>query len=233
MNNTEYELIKKLLKERNLECLDCYFLKFRSYQDVLKILNMPEWQEAKFQGLLTPSIWNSNYEKIQKILAMPEWNEDKYQDLLTSSIWQSNYEEIQKILAMPEWNEEKFQGLLTSSIWQSNYQDIKEKLSLEYWQNPLYEKLLTPSIWTISTQKIKEAISLFEREGLESYININVMRKSKKQIKALINYCKAMNISIIKDEKLNPIFNVPASILLKKYGLNLDKIVRYYGEVTR
>lgn len=47
---------------------------------------------------------------------MPEWNEERFQGLLTSNIWNSNYETIQKVLQMPEWNEERFQGLLTSTI---------------------------------------------------------------------------------------------------------------------
>ena len=61
---------------------------------------MEEWNNLKFQPLLTSNIWNSNYEDITKILAMKEWKENKFQSLLTSSIWNSNYEDITKILNM-------------------------------------------------------------------------------------------------------------------------------------
>ena len=65
---------------------------------VQKVLEMPEWNEEQFQGLLTSTIWNSNYEDIQKILEIPEWNEEKFQELLTSNIWKNNYETIQKVI---------------------------------------------------------------------------------------------------------------------------------------
>ena len=43
--------------------------------DVKKILNMPQWQESKYQKLLGPNIWLRNYEAVKKIVARPEWQQ--------------------------------------------------------------------------------------------------------------------------------------------------------------
>ena len=48
---------------------------------------MPEWEDEKFKGLLTSTIWNSNYDTVIIKLRLPYWQESKYQHLLVPSIF--------------------------------------------------------------------------------------------------------------------------------------------------
>ena len=88
MNNIEKKTILSLLKGKEYLISDFLFL--RSYEEVKKILEMKEWEDPKFQSLLTSTIWKSNYEDIKNILAMKEWEDPKFQGLLTSTIWKSS-----------------------------------------------------------------------------------------------------------------------------------------------
>ena len=40
---------------------------------------------------------------IQEVLELPQWDDEKFQGLLTSNIWQSNIETIKYVLNIPEW----------------------------------------------------------------------------------------------------------------------------------
>ena len=100
-------LIDKELKKRNLEHLKCDYLYLCSYNTILEILNLPYWNDPKYQGLLTSNIWQSNAQEIQTILSLKEWKDPKYQGLLTSSIWNSNAQEIQTKLLLSYWKDEK------------------------------------------------------------------------------------------------------------------------------
>ena len=223
MNNTEKDLILSLLKGNEYLINDKLFL--RSYNEVKKILQMPEWKEEKFQGLLTSTIWNSNYEMIQKVLQMPEWKEEKFQGLLTSNIWQSNYETVQKVLQMPEWEEEKFQGLLTSTIWISNFENTKEKLHLPIWDNPKYEKLLTPTIFSIKIDNLLKNIQIFEEYGIEDYITTNSLRKNPIELSNLLKYLVDNNIDLVVDYKLNKIITATKKQMKEKYGIDMNMIM--------
>ena len=86
MNNNEYQQILELLKSMNRLDLVTKQISNRSFEEIKKILLMPEWKEDRFKKLLTLNIWNSNYEEIKKILLMPEWESEKYKNLLTSTI---------------------------------------------------------------------------------------------------------------------------------------------------
>ena len=48
---------------------------------------MPEWNEERFQGLLTSTIWTSNYENIVEKLHLSIWNNPKYEKLLTPTVF--------------------------------------------------------------------------------------------------------------------------------------------------
>ena len=185
---------------------------------------MPEWEDPKFQGLLTSNIWKSNYEDIKKILEMEEWEDPKFQDLLTSNIWNSNYEDIKKILEMNEWKEPKFQRLLTSSIWVCNYENVVEKLHLPVWNNPKYESLLTPTIFAIKSSNILENIKIFEEYGIEDYITTNAIRKNPMELRKLLDYLIENNISLVIDNKLNKIVNATKKDMKEKYGINIKYI---------
>jgi len=59
----------------------------KNLKGVKKILDMPEWNQGKFQGLLTPNIWKNNYESVVKKLYLPYLKEKKYEHLLVPSIF--------------------------------------------------------------------------------------------------------------------------------------------------
>ena len=223
MNNTEKELILSLLKGKEYLISDFLFL--RSYQEVKKILEMKEWEDPKYQRLLTSNIWQSNYENIKKILEMDEWKDSKFKGLLTSNIWNSNYKDIKKILEMKEWEEPKYQGLLTSSIWSSSYENIVEKLQLPVWNNPKYESLLSPTIFVIKSSNILENIKIFEEYGIEDYITTNAIRKNPIELRELLDYLVENNISLVVDNKLNKVINATKKVMKEKYGIDIKYIM--------
>ena len=58
--------INKLIGNRDF--LNCELLYKRNLSEVKAILEMPEWEDEKFQGLLTSNIWQSNSSEIKAIL---------------------------------------------------------------------------------------------------------------------------------------------------------------------
>lgn len=55
------DVYKKILKQYGLgEELLCEYLYRRSYEAIVEILTLSYWKEAKFQPLLTSSIWGNN-----------------------------------------------------------------------------------------------------------------------------------------------------------------------------
>ena len=95
-------LIDKELKKRNLEHLKSDYLYLCSYNTVLEILNLPHWNNPKFQGLLTSSIWHSNAKNIQIKLSLPYWNDKKYIKLLTPSIFAITQKGIEDAIEVAE-----------------------------------------------------------------------------------------------------------------------------------
>ena len=191
------------------------------------------------QDLIIELLWQRDYEEIKKIIEMPEWKDKKFRSLLTSNIWKSNYEEIKKIIEMPEWNDEKFKGLLTSTIWNSSYKSIREKLNMEYWKDPRYTHLLVPSIFSISINNIKNGIELLEKYGISQFITNKCLRRKTKELELLIKYKKKENIELVVEEKngnekLNPILNSSNSELKEKYNMDIkkieDEIIKIEGE---
>ena len=73
MNNIEKQKINELLKDRKE--LICDNLYLRDYNEVIEILEMPEWEDEKYKSLLTANIWKRNAKEVKEILEMPEWEE--------------------------------------------------------------------------------------------------------------------------------------------------------------
>ena len=96
MKNNEYEKIYELLKSIGRLDLISQQMLTRSFDEVYKIISIPEWKEEKFQGLLTSSIWNSNYNDVKKKLYLPYWEENKYLQLLKPSIFALATKNIEK-----------------------------------------------------------------------------------------------------------------------------------------
>lgn len=200
-----------------------------SYEKIIDILGMSEWEDEKFQSLLTSNIWQSNYVNVKKILDMPEWEDKKFQSLLTSNIWHSKYADIKNILVMPEWNDKKIRSLLTSNIWKGNYKNIRDILHMEEWNNPKYTHLLTSSTLTLNPNKIRQSIALAKKLNIDGYIGINFIRKSLKQVYAIAMYLNNLNVPLIGDKgKLNSHFIYETTILKKKYNIDLKELVKMY-----
>ena len=199
----EYELIDKLLESKGLNHLKSKRLYKRKYSEVVAILNLffnlTEEQEKIFMPLLTSNIWQSNPENVKAIF----------------NIF-SNLTEEQKELFMP---------LLTPTIWSSNPDNVKAIINCKIWENSLYSHLLSKSIWNKSINKIESVIETMEELKLERYITIACLNLSPIQIKALYHYMQENNISVIISDKLNPLFNIAPSIMLKRYGINLKQLV--------
>lgn len=249
MDSAEKILIDLYLKKIGREDLKCDKLYRRSYQAVIDVLEMPEWKEERFAGLLTSNIWGNSYESIKGILSIPLpqtpkkliWEDKRFAKLLTPNIWNSNYPEVKNILTIPHpddpdnpnktiWDDKKFSKLLTSSIWSTSYENISAKLALPFWSNPLYSHLLTSTIWSISATRIEESIKTFEELGLQKYITPGSLRKSSIQIKALYHYLEKNKKSVIVGERLHPVFNLPPIGLKKIYNIDIEELIALEGE---
>ena len=227
MNNDEYKKTIELLKFINRIDLYSDFMLKRGYNYVEKVINMPEWKDPKFEGLLTSNIWKSNYNDIQSILKMPEWKDPKFEGLLTSNIWNSSYNE--SILKMPEWKDPKFEGLLTPTIWNSSYKQINTKLYLPYWKEQKYHHLLVPSIFSVSISNIEKGIELFKKYEIDGYITNKCLRHKISNLENLINYLVENNLPLLETTeegkyKLNPVLSCEKGQLKKKYGIDIDNL---------
>lgn len=159
-----------------------------------------------------PSIWLKNCNEIVDILEMDEWNNDKFRGLLSPNIWKCHYEDIKKILNMEEWKEDKFKNMLTSNIWKNSYKTIKTKLSLPYWNENKYLHLLNSSLFTLNTSNIVYGIELFEQYNIGEYVTNKALRKNLIELRNLLEYMKVNNINLIVKKKnnkliLNPIIS--------------------------
>ena len=195
--------------------------------------SLSEKQEALFKPLLTSNIWQSNPDNVRAIFDifsnLPEDQKKLFMPLLTSNIWNSNPRDVKAIIDiisnLPEDQKELFKPLLTSTIWISNPENVRAIIESKIWDNALYRKLLTKSIWNKSITKIENVIETMEELKIEKYITPTCLSLSPIQIKALYHYMKENNILVIIDGKLNPLFNVSPSIMLKRYGVNLKELV--------
>lgn len=95
-------IIDALLKD--YPYLKCNSVYGRSVKFVKKIIQMKEWDDPKFQGLLTSTIWNSNYENISAKIHLPIWENPNYEHLLTSTIFVIKADYIEKNIEIAEKN---------------------------------------------------------------------------------------------------------------------------------
>ena len=194
-------------------------------QEIRKLL-----QSINRLDLMSQSMLCRSFTEIKKILVMPEWDDPKFQRLLTSNIWISNYENIKKILAMPEWDDPKFQGLLTSTIWKNNYEDIKKKLYLPYWNENKYLQLLVPSIFSITIKNIEDGIAVLREYGIDKYVTNKCLRFRTDFLRNLLKYLVENGIDLITFNQvtqqygLSQILSCEKGQLMKKYGIDIKTI---------
>ena len=221
------EVIDRLIKGK--EYLKCNKLYNKSITEIKKILNMPQWNNPKFAGLLTSNILKSNADEVEKILNMEQWKDPKFAGLLTSNIWKSNAGEVEKILNMEQWKDPKFAGLLTSTIWTSNAGEIEKILNMPQWENSKYVHLLRPSIFAVASKNIESNIELFKKYGIDAYIANNSLRRNPQKQKILLEYLVKNNIPLLEDDKgghfkLNKIINASNTVLRNRYHIDLTKL---------
>lgn len=80
--------------------------------------------------LICDKLYQKSVEEVEKILSMLQWDNPKYQGLLTSTIWKSNSTEVEKILNMPQLKEEKYEHLLKPSIFVVSSKNILANIEL-------------------------------------------------------------------------------------------------------
>ena len=96
------------------------------------------------------------------------------------------------------------------------------------WNEEKYKHLLQPSILIKSKEKISLNIKLAEEYGIEECISIQYLIKSPSQNYALINYILDNNVQLKENGKLNSIFSYQPGVLLKKYGIDLKRLMEIY-----
>jgi len=179
----EYELIDKLLKDKDLEHLKCKLLYQRKYSEVVAILNLffnlPEEQKELFMPLLTSTIWNSNLKNVEAIFDIfselnnkgNEKQKELFKPLLTSTIWNSNPENAKSIIDifsnLRKEQEKLFRPLLTPNIWHSNPKGVKAIIdifsNLTKEQETLFKPLLTSTIWHSNPENVRAIIDIFSK----------------------------------------------------------------------
>ena len=175
-------------------------------------------------------LYRRNIGEVKAILEMPQWEDEKFKGLLTSNIWSSNLAEVKAILEMPQWEDKKFKGLLTSNIWKSNSTEVKAILEMPELKNERYSHLLQPSIFNISIKNIRPTIDLFKEYGIDAYISNRTLRRNVIIQRKLLKYMKEHNIPFVEEDKngkykLNKIINSSNTELKNKYYIDLEKIV--------
>lgn len=162
------EKIDELLKGK--EYLICDYLYLRDYDEISKILGMKEWNNPKFQPLLTSSIWINNFENVKRKLNLKYWNNPKYFKLLTPTIFAITEKYISRNIELfEEYGISKF--ICTNSLRKNS---IEQRILLDY--------LIENKIDLIIDNKLNPIINATKRVLKEKY-NIDIkeiMNKSKK-----------------------------------------------------
>ena len=217
------EQINLLIGDRK-DLISEFLYQKRSVSSVKEILELPYWEDSKYESLLTSNIWQSNAKEIKAILELPYWNDPKYQPSLTPSIWLRNAQEIQTILELPYWEDPKYQSLLMPAIWNSNAKKIKQILESDILKEEKYAHLLKTSIFSVKLERIQDTIELFKEYNIDSYITIACIRKNTNVLKKLIEYMIANNIDLVIDNKLNPILNASTGTLKNRYNIDIKNL---------
>ena len=105
---------------------------------------------------------------------------------------------------------------------------IKDILSMEEWQGDKYSHLLKSGILLRTKETLRYNIQVAEQHGFENFITINYLKKSPSQNNALINYLIDNDIPIVQEKKLNSVFAYQPGALLKKYGIDIKKLIKTY-----
>ena len=236
MTDNDKEIILLLKEKGRLDLLSKAVFK-KDVSEVRNILELPYWDDYKFQKLLTPTVWHSSYTNIKKILELPYWNDRFYSQLLSSNIWRStSAKDVEKILRLPYWKYDVFKLLFTPSIWNSRSNEIRQKIELPYWQDKELRPLLTPSLLALRTKQIIAGMELLKEYGIEKYATFACIRRNTNELRVLLDYLIENNIELVIDtgeySKLNPIINASNNLLKEKYGIDIKELMRKESKVV-
>ena len=229
---TKLEEIRKIIQspefKEHPELFTSQTLAHAKLEDIQKIIQSPEFREHP-ELFTSTTLAYAKIDEIQKIIQSPEFKE--HPELFTSTtLAHAKLEEIQKIIQSPEFMEHP--ELFTSeTLVRSRLEDIQSLLKLDYWQDDRYKKLLTSSILSKAKSMINKLPILFrmaEEYHIDKYINTSFLLHSPSHNYALICYLKDNNIPLVKDEKINHLFSRTASVLNRKYGVNIKELINKY-----
>ena len=155
----------------------------------------------------------------------------KHPELFTSeTLAHAKLDDIKDIINSEEFK--KYPELFTSqTLARAKLDDIKKLLALKYWQDEKYQRLLTSSIVAKSKkmlEKLPLLIEMAEYYGISQFLNTSYLMKSPSQDYALINYLLELDIQLIHEDKLNPLFSCAPGVLKKKYNIDLNELIQKY-----
>ena len=134
------------------------------------------------------------------------------------------------MLQSPEYQEHP--ELFTSTtLAHANLENIRELLKMDIWKDPKYKNLLTSSIVAKARQmiiKIPILLDIAKFYQIEEYLNTSFLLFSPSQNFALIKFLEENNMSLVVNNKLNPIFGKAPGLLKKKYNIDVKRLMTIY-----
>ena len=197
----------------------------KEIQDIIK-----SEEFNKYPHLFTSEVLaRTTLEEIQNIIKSDEFK--RYPELFTSQVLvRAKLKEIQNIIKSDEFK--KHPKLFTSQVLAlAKLKDIQALLKMDYWQDEKFKNLLTSSVLANAKSMISKLpilINIAVKNGIDKYLNTSFLLFSPSQNYAIIQYLIDNNMSLIIDEKLNPIFGKQPGLLKKKYGVDIKELIVKY-----
>ena len=197
-------------------------------EEIKKIIKSEEFN--KYPHLFTSEVLtHAKLKEIQDIIKSEEFS--KYPHLFTSTVLaHATLEEIQNIIKSDEFK--RYPKLFTSQVLAlAKLKDIQALLKMDYWQDEKFKNLLTSSVLANAKSMISKLpilINIAVKNGIDKYLNTSFLLFSPSQNYAIIQYLIDNNMSLIIDEKLNPIFGKQPGLLKKKYGVDIKELIVKY-----
>ena len=197
-------------------------------EEIQNIIKSDEFK--RYPELFTSQVLvRAKLKEIQNIIKSDEFK--RYPDLFTSTVLaHATLEEIQNIIKSDEFK--KHPKLFTSQVLAlAKLKDIQALLKMDYWQDEKFKNLLTSSVLANAKSMISKLpilINIAVKNGIDKYLNTSFLLFSPSQNYAIIQYLIDNNMSLIIDEKLNPIFGKQPGLLKKKYGVDIKELIVKY-----
>ena len=203
-------------------------LAYAKIEDIQMLLHSAEYK-AHPELFTSTTLARAKIEDIQMLLHSAEYK--AHPELFTSQVLaHARLEDIQMLLQSAEYKAHP--ELFTSTtLAHAKLEDIQMLLNMACWKDERYKRLLQPTIISNSKMIVKKLpilLKLAEEYGISDNINVNFLLKSPSQDYALIRYLEENNIPLVKNGKLNPIFTYQPGVLKRKYGFDLNELIKKY-----